>query len=146
MRRRYRWGRSKDMRMPTTEIISRPSQPSKSSFRQQSLYTISLNRHRKSGLRTSASTLGYSRLLLPTRLAICAHARPVLIGPDPVSVALGSTLSADVAGNLVSVTVRPKSNVSACAAATATSAGSAMSDLIARNMVGFVAWRGEGKS
>lgn len=50
------------------------------------------------------------------------------MGPDAVSVAVGSILSADVAGSLVA-----KENDCACAEATATRAGSTTKDLIVGN-------------
>jgi hypothetical protein len=74
---------------------------------------------------TSASMLGYSSLLLPTKPLICEHARSVSMGPEAVSVAVGSKLSMVVAGSVVI-----KEKDCAWAEATATSAESAAKDLI----------------
>jgi hypothetical protein len=78
---------------------------------------------------TSAETMGYWALLSLTKSLMSAQALAVLMGPVSVSVAVGSILSTVVAGS--SVSIGPKENDSSCAEASANSAGTTMSDLMA---------------
>jgi hypothetical protein len=79
----------------------------------------------------SAGTLGVFDLESSTKLDICAHARPVWIGPDKDSVADGSTSSIDEGAWLgINPRLSDALGVILCAATTANSDGNAKNNLM----------------